>query len=123
MNCPPLLVDLDGTLIHTDMLHESALKILHNRPLDIIRIPYWLLQGKSVLKRQLARRADFDVSALPYNQELLGWLKELRTQGRKLILCTASDYSFANAISEHLGIFDEVMTLVLLEDYLICLTL
>lgn len=109
MNCPPLLVDLDGTLIHTDMLHESALKILHNRPLDIIRIPYWLLQGKSVLKRQLARRADFDVSALPYNQELLGWLKELRTQGRKLILCTASDYSFANAISEHLGIFDEVM--------------
>jgi len=109
LNCPPLLVDLDGTLIHTDMLHESALKILHNRPLDIIRIPYWLLQGKSVLKRQLARRADFDVSALPYNQELLGWLKELRTQGRKLILCTASDYSFANAISEHLGIFDEVM--------------
>lgn len=103
------MVDLDGTLIHTDMLHESALKILHDRPLDIFRIPYWLLQGKSVLKRQLARRADFDVSALPYNQELLDWLKELGAQGRKLILCTASDYSFASAISEHLGIFDEVM--------------
>jgi len=91
------------------MLHESVLKICHDKPLSTFLIPYWLLQGKSVVKRQLASRVDIDVCFLPYNQELLSWLKELRGQGRKLILCTASDYSFANAISEHLGIFDDVM--------------
>jgi 4-hydroxybenzoate polyprenyltransferase/phosphoserine phosphatase len=109
VNYPPLIVDLDGTLIHTDMLHESALRVLRDRPLDMLRIPYWLSKGKSVLKWNLAHRCDFDPSSLPYNHELLDWLKQLRAQGRKLILCTASDYSIASAISEHLGVFDDVM--------------
>ena len=103
------MVDLDGTLIRTDMLHESALMALRDNPLDTLRIPYWLSQGKAVLKRHLALRSNFEASSLPYNHDLLNWLKQQRTQGRKLILCTASDLSIATAISDHLGIFDEVM--------------
>jgi hypothetical protein len=91
------------------MLHESALKFLHNNPFNTVRICYWLFRGKAVLKRHLADRTDFDPSSLPYNNELLDWLKQQRAQGRKLILCTASDFSVATAISKHLGVFDEVM--------------
>lgn len=109
MRFPPLVVDLDGTLIRTDMLHEYALMALRDNPLVALRIPYWLLRGKAVLKRHLTNYTDFDPSLLPYNQELLDWLKQQRDQGRKLVLCTASDLSIATAISEHLGIFDEVM--------------
>jgi 4-hydroxybenzoate polyprenyltransferase/phosphoserine phosphatase len=105
----PLVVDLDGTLIRTNMLHESALTVLRNHPFDTLRIPLWLLSGKAVLKRHLAQRSDFDPVSLPYNQDLLFWLKQQRSEGRKLILCTASDLSIANAIAAHLGIFDEVM--------------
>jgi 4-hydroxybenzoate polyprenyltransferase/phosphoserine phosphatase len=105
----PLVVDLDGTLIRTDMLHESALRVLRDNPLDTLRIPYWLSRGKAVLKRHLASRSEFDPSSLPYNHDLLNWLKQQRAQGRKLILCTASDASIATAISKHLGVFDEVM--------------
>ena len=61
----PLVVDLDGTLIHTDMLHESALKVLRDHPLSTLLIPLWLLRGKAVLKEQLASRLKFDASALP----------------------------------------------------------
>ena len=50
----PLVVDLDGTLILTDMLHESALRAMRYNPLDVVRIPRWLLQGKAVLKQKLA---------------------------------------------------------------------
>lgn len=103
------MVDLDGTLIRTDMLHESALRVLSHTPFDAFCIPYWLLRGKAVLKRNLANRTNFDPSCLPYNCDLVDWLKEQRTQGRKLILCTASDLSIATAISKHLGIFDEVL--------------
>ena len=109
MSFHPLVVDLDGTLIRTDMLHESALRALRDNPFDTLRIPYWLSQGKAVLKRNLSNRTDFDPSSLPYNHDLLDWLKQQRAQGRKLVLCTASDHSIAIAISEHLGIFDEVM--------------
>jgi len=109
MNLFPLVVDLDGTLIHTDMLHESALRILRDKPLELLFMPYWLSQGKAVLKRKLSNRTDFDPSSLPYNQELLDWLKQQRMQGRKLILCTATDHAIAQTIAEHLGIFDEIM--------------
>lgn len=103
------MVDLDGTLIRTDMLHESALRGLRDNPFDALRMPYWLSQGKAVLKRNLADRTDFDPTSLPYNHELLEWLKQQQAQGRKLILCTASDRSIAIEISKHLGIFDEVI--------------
>lgn len=105
----PLVVDLDGTLIHTDMLHECALKLLRDAPWDVARIPFWLLRGKSVLKRNLAGRTDFDPEILPYNQELLSWLRLQKAENRKLVLCTASDRSIAEAIAGHLQIFDEVM--------------
>ena len=109
MNGYPLVVDLDGTLIRTDMLHESALRVLRDHPFYLLFIPYWLSQGKAVLKRNLSNRTGFDPSSLPYNHDLLDWLKQQQTQGRKLILCTASDHAIALAISEYLGIFDEIM--------------
>lgn len=105
----PLIVDLDGTLIHTDMLHESALRVFRTSPLQALLIPFWLAKGKAVLKQRLASRADFDPTTLPYNFELLDWLKIQREGGRQLILCTASDLSIAEAIAKHLGIFDGVM--------------
>lgn len=109
MDQPVLVVDLDGTLIHTDMLHESALKLFRDRPLDTLRIPLWLSRGKAVLKEQLASRTHVDPKTLPYNTALLSWLKGQKSEGRRLVLCTASDRSIADGIARHLDLFDEVM--------------
>lgn len=109
MNAIPLVVDLDGTLIHTDTLHESVLRVLRDAPLDALRIPLWLLRGKAWLKSSLADKVEFDPAHLPYNQDLLTWLQQERAGGRKLILCTASDRQFARAVADHVGVFDEVM--------------
>ncbi|EHK66865.1 UbiA family prenyltransferase [Achromobacter arsenitoxydans] len=109
MSLPPLIIDLDGTLIKTDMLHESALRTMRDRPGALFFIPQWLAQGKAVLKKRLAGALTFDPESLPYNEELLAWLRQQKNDGRKLILCTASDDSIASAIGAHLGIFDEVM--------------
>ncbi|MET0981098.1 MAG: UbiA family prenyltransferase [Telluria sp.] len=106
---PPIVVDLDGTLIHTDMLHESALWMLRDQPLNVLRMPGWLMKGKATLKQELAGRSDFNAASLPYNHHLIAWLEQQRADGRRLILCTASDRSIANAIAGHLGLFDEVM--------------
>lgn len=105
----PLVVDLDGTLICTDMLHETALRVLRDSPGDVLRIPGWLAQGKAALKGRLASLVSIDPASLPYNPDLLDWLKAQKAQGRQLVLCTASDRSVADAIARHLDIFDEVM--------------
>ena len=109
MTAIPLAVDLDGTLILTDTLHESAVRALRSHPLQTLQIPLWLAQGKAHLMQRLANLTEFDASALPYNHALIVWLKEQRALGRRLILCTASDRLMADAIASHLGIFDEVM--------------
>ncbi len=105
----PLAVDLDGTLVLTDTLHESALRAVREHPLAALRMPLWLMQGKAHLKQQLAGLTPFDPASLPYNQPLLQWLKAEHARGRKLVLCTAADRSFATAVADYLGIFDDVM--------------
>lgn len=107
--CKPLVVDLDGTLINTDMLYESAFILFKDNPFELFRLPFLLLKGKAFLKQYLATKTDFDPQTLPYNKELLDWLHQKRTMGHRLILCTASDRKIADLIASHLGIFDEVI--------------
>ena len=109
MTSTPLAVDLDGTLVLTDTLHESALRAVREYPLVSLQMPLWLLQGKARLKQKLAALTPFDPASLPYNPPLLQWLKDEHARGRKLVLCTAADRSIATAVADHLGIFDEVM--------------
>ena len=104
-----LAVDLDGTLIRTDLLHESVLGLLKQNPLLIFLLPVWLLKGKAHLKQMIAQRVELQVDLLPYNHELLDYLREQRQAGRQLMLATASNSRYAEAVAAHLGIFDLVL--------------
>ncbi len=108
-NRRPLCVDLDGTLIRTDLLHESVFALIKQNFLDIFRLPFWLLKSKAHLKSQIADRVEIEASVLPYNQSFLDYLHEQHAGGRRLILTTASNIKFAEAIAAHIGIFDDVL--------------
>lgn len=109
MTAVPLIVDLDGTLIKTDMLHECAFRLAREHPLAALQLPLWLAQGKAAMKARMAPLARFDPAALPYTEPFVAWLREQKAQGRRLILCTASDRAWAEPIAVHLGLFDEVI--------------
>ncbi|QGZ38218.1 4-hydroxybenzoate polyprenyltransferase [Pseudoduganella flava] len=104
-----IAVDLDGTLTPTDTLHEAALCLLRDSPLNLLALPFWLMRGKAALKAQVAARAALDVTVLPYNLPLIAWLKDQRAAGAKIVLSTASDRRVAQAIADHLGVFDDVI--------------
>lgn len=106
---PVLAVDLDGTLTHTDTLHEAVIQLLRHNPLYLFALVAWWLKGKAFLKHQLSQRVKIDVEHLPYNTKLLDWLHKERSQGRHLVLCTATHEDVANAVSAHLGVFDRVI--------------
>jgi 4-hydroxybenzoate polyprenyltransferase len=91
------------------MLHESSLRLLGDSPWSVLKIPFWLASGKAVLKRKLTDHLTFDPTALPYNEDLIAWLREQRSEGRRLVLCTASDQRVANEIAAYLDLFDEVL--------------
>ena len=104
-----LCVDLDGTLIRSDLLHESVFALLKHDFFSVLKIPIWLVRGKARLKAEIAKRVDIDPATLPYNEDLLEYLRTQQKNGRKLVLTTATDEKFANAVANHLKIFDEVI--------------
>ncbi len=106
---PPLCVDLDGTLIHSDLLLESVLLLLKRNLLYLLLLPVWLLRGKSVLKAEVASRVELNPAALPYNRELLEWLQSEHSCGRSLWLCTAANQRLAERVAAHVGLFAGVM--------------
>jgi 4-hydroxybenzoate polyprenyltransferase/phosphoserine phosphatase len=106
---PLLCVDLDGTLVRSDLLWESLFGVIARKPLSLIGIPSWLLRGRASLKRQLADRATIDVSTLPYNQDVLRLIRETKDRGGKVVLATASEERLATAIAKYLGVFDLVI--------------
>mgnify|MGYP006187504179 CR=1 FL=1 len=105
----PIAVDLDGSLIYTDILYETFLNAFSKNPFIIFYLPFWILGGKANLKSKLAEFATIEVSSLPFNFELINWLKQQKVLGRKLVLCTASHHSVARDVASHLDLFDEVM--------------
>jgi len=106
---PPLVVDLDGTLVKTDLLIESAFVLLKRNSLYFFLFPFWLLKGIAYFKRQISMRATLDFTALPYHEELAGHLKAERSRGRRLVLATAADERIAQQVADYLGLFDLVL--------------
>ncbi|RDS83421.1 UbiA family prenyltransferase [Dyella psychrodurans] len=105
---PPLCVDLDGTLIRTDLLVESAFALLSHRPFMLFPMLVWLLRGKARLKREIAQRVELSVSTLPYNDEVVAWVREQQSL-RTTILCSAADTALATRVADHVGGFDDVI--------------
>lgn len=105
----PLCVDCDGTLIHTDLLHEAILLMIKQYPIGLLKLPFWLLKGKAYLKEQIAKNVKFDWSTLPYREQVMEMLYLARDNDRLTVLATASPSSWAKGIAAHLGLFDEVI--------------
>ena len=104
----PLVVDLDGTLINTDLLFEALILLLKKNPIFIFKILPWLFKGKVYLKNKIFGFVHLQYDLLPYNKEVLNFLEKEFSGGRKIILATASPVSAAIKISEIHPIFSEV---------------
>jgi len=111
MNAPvPLCVDLDGTLIRVDLLHEGILKAVKVHPGAMPQMLGALLKGKAAFKHKIEELSAVDAALLPYRPEVRARIEEAREEGRPVVLCTASPAKFAHAVARHLACFDEVLT-------------
>jgi 4-hydroxybenzoate polyprenyltransferase/phosphoserine phosphatase len=103
-----LVVDLDETLINSDMLFEtfwSAFSFDWKIPIKSVG---WLLKGKGQLKHNLANSSDINVKNLPYNKNVINYIKRHRKKGGYTALVTASNQVVADKIAKYLNLFDEI---------------
>ena len=103
-----LVVDLDGSLLRSDLLFESFWSALGRNWRTPFGSALALAQGKAAVKRYLADASTLDVASLPYDEEVIAYIRAWRAQNGRTALVTAADDSFAQAIGRHLGLFDDV---------------
>ena len=103
-----LAVDLDGTLLRSDMLFESFWSASSRDWRSAFVAARALRRGKAEMKRHLADQADIDVTTLPYDETVLDYVRRFRETGGHTVLVTATDQSLAGGIAAHLDLFDEV---------------
>ena len=101
----PLVVDLDGTLVRSDLLIETAFSELGRRPHSIVDMLSALVRGKAALKHRLAEPVDFDPATLPYDDEVITRIRQASADGRPVFLASASNSRLVKAIADHLGLF------------------
>jgi 4-hydroxybenzoate polyprenyltransferase len=102
-------VDLDGTLVKSDTLVDSLLVMVRTHPLDLLKVPGWIAQGKAKLKAEVTRRVTLNVAHLPYNKPLMAFLEQQHGRGRKLYLATGADTTLAVRIAQHTNLFEGVL--------------
>lgn len=105
---PVLVVDLDGTLLRSDLLFESFWSALGRDWRIPVRAGRALLGGRAALKRHLAEASSIEVASLPYDPEVIAQVERWRAGGGRTALVTATDHALAQRVAVHLGLFDEV---------------
>ncbi len=102
----PLVVDLDGTLVKSDLLHESLFARVGRDPASVFSLLLALRGGKAHFKDVVASRVDLDTGSLPYDEAVLSLIEKARAAGRPVYLASASNEKFVAAVADQLGLFD-----------------
>lgn len=103
---PPLIVDLDGTLLKVDTLHETFVALVARHPLRALAAVWTLAtRGKAAMKAKIAAYDVLDIETLPLREDLVAWLEEQARAGRELHLVTAADNGVAERVAGRVGIF------------------
>src|SRR5690349_9044318 len=99
----PLVVDVDGTLLRTDLLQEAALQFVARFPLKAPLMLAWLLQGKAALKGKLADRVEPGVAIAPLREEVVALIDAAQAEGRPVYLASASDHRYVEILATRIG--------------------
>ena len=102
-----LAVDLDHTLIDTDMIYYG-LKQLLVRKLYLFPILFFIFitKGKTYAKKYLYENSFFDIKNIPFNKPLIEYINEQKNNYDHVILISGSYYKYVQYIAEHLKMFD-----------------
>jgi 4-hydroxybenzoate polyprenyltransferase/putative flippase GtrA len=104
----PLAVDLDGTLLRTDVLFETFVAALVARPWPTLKAILRVHRGRACLKARLAEIGGVDVASLPARDAFVRHLEQERAAGRRLHLVTGADQTIAQRIAARFGLFESV---------------
>lgn len=106
---PILFVDLDESLINTDILREQLTRSFATSFWKTVKILFESKFRPECVKAAVADKIMIDPQTLPYNAEVLSLIHQAKKEGRLVVLATATHEKVAHRIAQFLGIFDAVL--------------
>ena len=100
---PPLVVDVDGTLVRGDLLVEGAVRLFAVRPLDALALPFRSVGGRAALKRRVAGAVPLPPETLALNPAVVDEIAAARSAGREVWLASAADELAVAPLAEAVG--------------------
>ena len=104
---PPLVVDVDGSLISGDLLIEGIARLLSVSPLSLFALPFWLVAatvtGRAALKRRIAEAVSLPPDTLVLNPAVQEEIAAAQAAGRPVWLASAADALAVSPLAETVG--------------------
>lgn len=104
----PLVLDVDGTFLRTDMLFECFWAGLGRDPLRVLKVVATQFRDPARLKRELAGIAEIRTDLLPVQPDMKKLVDESTAAGRMVVLASASDESQVKRLAVDHGISGRV---------------
>lgn len=102
-------VDLDESLLRTDILLEKCVKLVRQFPLMIFCIPFQMLRGKLAFKKWIHEKVQLDYATLPVRKAVLEKIEQARARGERTLLISASLQEDVSKVGEVIPLFDELV--------------
>ena len=102
-----LAVDLDNTLIKTDMIYVG-IKFLLKYKIYLFPKLLWVLltKGKPHAKKFLYDKSTFSINDLVFNNSVVNFIKLNKDKYQQTVLISGSYYKYVNAVASHINLFD-----------------
>ncbi|PID36878.1 MAG: prenyltransferase [Rhodobacterales bacterium] len=104
----PLVLDVDGTLLSTDMLFESFWAGLGQAPLATLRACFTHFTRPAKLKRALEEIVTLRTDLFPVNPAVREAAQAAQDAGREVVLASASDRALVERIAAENGFSERV---------------
>ena len=104
----PLVLDVDGTFLKTDLLFECLWAGLGTDPLPTLRAAVTHFRHPERLKAELVRIAPIRTDLLPVNPAVADLALRSRMAGREVVLASASDRSLVTRLAAEYGLSERV---------------
>lgn len=99
-----LVVDVDGTLLRTDLLWEGIVRLTFSQPWKAFLLFGLLLRGKAWMKCWVAKTANLDLTAMPFEEPVRQCIEAAKALGVPVILASAADLEQVRELGRVCGI-------------------
>ncbi|GLQ23587.1 hypothetical protein GCM10007853_14610 [Algimonas ampicilliniresistens] len=100
----PLILDVDGTLLKSDLTHEMILEAIKRDPLKTVHYARLGARSKPAMKQEMVARIGqvLDTDVVPLEPKIVALAEQAIADGRDVYLCSGTEESLVKRLAERL---------------------